>query len=65
MLVVGWKYTTTLGSKGTYISLPWLSKFWMYLPVPMAGLAMIVFEIEALYNHLKSFYVKEEKEANA
>jgi TRAP-type C4-dicarboxylate transport system permease small subunit len=65
MMVVGWKYTTTLGSKGTYISLPWLSKFWMYLPVPMAGVAMIVFEIEALYNHLKSFYVKEEKEANA
>jgi TRAP-type C4-dicarboxylate transport system permease small subunit len=65
MLVVGWKYTITLGSKATYISLPWLSKFWMYLPVPMAGLAMIVFEIEALYNHLKSFFVEEEKEANA
>jgi hypothetical protein len=23
--------------------------------------AMIIFEIEALYNHIRSFYVKEEK----
>ena len=33
MLVVGWQYTTTLGGRGYYISMPWLSKFWMYLPV--------------------------------
>lgn len=63
MLVVGWQYTSTLGSKGTYVSMPWLSRFWMYLPVPMAGLFMIVFEIEALYNHIKAFFVKDgEKE---
>ncbi len=66
MLIVGWKYTTTLGSKGTYVSMPWLSRFWMYLPVPLAGLAMIIFEIEAIYNHIKAFYVSEErKEADA
>ena len=59
MLVEGWKYCTTLGGRGTYISLPWLSRFWMYLPVPVAGIAMIVFELEAVYNHIKSFYVKE------
>ncbi|MCR5825994.1 MAG: TRAP transporter small permease [Oscillospiraceae bacterium] len=61
MLVVGWNYATTLGSRGSYISLPGLSRFWMYLPVPVAGLAMIVFELEALYNHIKSFYVQEGK----
>lgn len=65
MVVVGWRYTTTLGAKGTYISLPSLSKFWMYLPVPMAGVAMIVFELESIYNHIKSFFIADEKEAKA
>ncbi len=60
MLTVGWKYAITIGAKGTYISMPKVSKFWMYFPVPVAGFAMIVFEIEALYNHIKSFFVKEE-----
>ena len=50
-----------IGSKGTYVSMPGVSRFWMYLPVPLAGVAMIIFEIEALYNHIRSFYVKEEK----
>lgn len=59
MLVEGWKYCTTLGGRGSYISMPWLSRFWMYLPVPVAGVAMIVFELEAIYNHIKSFFVKE------
>lgn len=59
MIVQGWKYTTTLGTRGYYISLPKLSKFWMYLPIPVAGAAMLVFEIEALYNHVKGFFVKE------
>lgn len=61
MLVVGWNYATTLGGRGTYVSMPWLSRFWMYFPVPLAGVAMIVFEVEAIYNHIKSFYVKEEE----
>ena len=60
MLVVGYKYATTLGSRGYYVSIPTLSKFWQYLPIPMAGFAMIVFEIEALVNNLKKFFVKEE-----
>ena len=59
MLVEGWKYCTTLGGRGSYISMPWLSRFWMYLQVPEAGVAMIVFELEAVYNHIKSFFVKE------
>lgn len=63
MLIVGWQYTTTLGGRGTYVSMPWLSRFWMYLPVPVAGFAMIVFEIESIYNHIKGIVVKEEKSA--
>lgn len=54
MMVVGWKYATTLGGRGFYVSMPWLSRFWMYFPVPLAGFAMIVFELEALYTHVKS-----------
>lgn len=61
MLIVGWKYASTIGSKGSYVSLPKLSRFWMYFPIPVAGLAMIIFELEAIYNHIKGFFVKEEK----
>lgn len=59
MLVCGWNYASTLGGRGFYVSMPWLSRFWMYFPVPLAGGAMIVFEVEALYNHIKNFFVKE------
>ncbi|OLA92977.1 MAG: C4-dicarboxylate ABC transporter permease, partial [Roseburia sp. 40_7] len=47
MLTVGWTYASGIGSKGTYVSMPGVSRFWMYLPVPLAGVAMIIFEIEA------------------
>ena len=60
MLTVGWNYASGIGAKGTYVSMPGVSRFWMYLPVPLAGVAMIIFEIESLYNHVKSFFVKEE-----
>ena len=59
MITVGWKYATGIGSKGTDVSMPKVSRFWMYFPVPLAGVAMLVFEVEALYNHVKSFFVKE------
>lgn len=48
MVVVGLQYSIQVGSKGTYISMTWLSKFWMYFPVPLAGIAMIFFELERL-----------------
>ena len=59
-MVVGYNYATTLGARGFYVSLPKLSKFWQYLPIPVAGFAMIVFELEALIGNLKKFFVKEE-----
>ena len=61
MLTVGWRYATTLGGRGFYVSLPWLSRFWMYFPVPLAGFAMIIFEVEAIYTHIKLFFVDEEE----
>lgn len=60
MITVGWSYASGIGAKGSYVSMPWLSRFWMYFPVPLAGVAMLIFEIEALYNDVKKFYVKEE-----
>ena len=59
MLVTGWKYATTLGSRGFYVSIPTLSKFWQYFPIPIAGLAMIIFELESLYTNVKRLFVKE------
>lgn len=65
MMTEGWKYAIQIGSKGKYESMPWLSRFWMYFPVALAGIAMIIFELEALYNHIKSFFVKgEEQDGN-
>lgn len=59
MIVVGWQYAAGLGAKGSYVSMPWLSRFWMYFPVPVAGVAMLIFEAETLYNHLKKIVLKE------
>ena len=59
MITVGFSYATGIGAKGNYVSMPWLSKFWMYFPIPLAGVAMVVFELEAIYNHIKSIFVKE------
>lgn len=62
MITVGWRYAITLGGRGTYVSMPWLSRFWMYFPVPVAGVAMFIFELEAIYNHIKAMFIKEEEE---
>ena len=62
MIIEGWKYAVQIGSKGAYESMPWLSRFWMYFPVALAGVAMLVFEVEALYNHIKSLFLPEEAE---
>lgn len=59
MIVVGWKYASGIGAKGSYVSMPNVSRFWMYFPVPLAGVAMLIFELEALYNHIKAFFVEE------
>lgn len=60
MIVVGWTYSVQIGAKGSYVSMPMVSRFWMYFPVPLAGIAMFIFELESIYNHIKEFFVKEE-----
>ena len=61
IITVGFSYAVQIGAKGNYVSMPSVSKFWMYFPIPLAGIAMVVFEIEAVYNHIKGIFVKEEK----
>jgi TRAP-type C4-dicarboxylate transport system permease small subunit len=61
MLIVGWRYASTLGSRGTYVSMPSVSRFWMYFPIPLAGVAMVIFQLEVLYEHIKAFFVEEGK----
>ena len=63
MIVVGWKYAVQIGGKGAYVSMPKVSRFWMYFPVPLAGIAMVIFELEALYNHVKEIVLGEEVKA--
>lgn len=62
MIVVGWNYAMKIGSRGSYISIPGLSRFWMYFPVPLAGLAMVIFEIEIIYNQTKLLILGEDKD---
>ena len=54
---------TNNNAKFVYDSMQWLSKFWMYFPIPLAGIAMIIFELECLVEHLLAFGEKEVKEA--
>jgi TRAP-type C4-dicarboxylate transport system permease small subunit len=61
MIVIGWRYALQIGSKGTYISMPTVSRFWMYLPIPVAGIAMFIFQIEVLLNNIKRFFINEVK----
>ena len=52
-----------LGLQGRYASIPTLSKLWQYLSVPVAGLGMMIFEIEQIFLRVKAFFEKDEKEA--
>ena len=60
MIFVGWHYAVKIGSRGSYISIPALSRFWMYFPVPLAGVAMVIFEVEIIYNQAKLLILGEE-----
>jgi TRAP-type C4-dicarboxylate transport system permease small subunit len=39
--------------------MPFVSRFWMYFPIPLAGFAMIIFQTEALVGHIKAFFTNE------
>ena len=70
LLIYGYeviKPTGNIAKFAKYSSLPKLSQTWMYLPVPIAGVGMIIFELEQVFQHIEEFFVpdKDGKEAQA
>lgn len=66
LVIYGFRFCNSpLSLRGKYASLPGLSKFWQYLPVPVAGISMIIFELEQIFRHLEAFWLRdpEKKEA--
>ena len=62
LVVYGVKFCNSpLSIRGKYASIPTLSKFWQYLPIPVAGAGMIIFELEQVFQHIETFFVKDEK----
>ena len=64
LVVYGIKFCNSpLSIRGKYASIPTLSKVWQYLPVPVAGIGMIIFELEQVFLHVEQLFVKEDKKA--
>ena len=60
MLVEGWGVCNgPLAKFGKYSSLRGLSKFWQYLPIPIAGLGMIIFELEQIVLHIEALFTED------
>ena len=58
MLVYGIKVCQSpLARFGRYESIPTLSRFWMYLPIPVAGGSMAIFELEQIFLRLEDIFV--------
>ena len=59
LLVEGAKVVSPTGNIAKfakYSSLPKLSQIWMYMPVPVAGVGMILFELEQIFLRIEEFY---------
>ena len=62
LVVYGIRFCNSpLSIRGKYASIPTLSKFWQYLPVPVAGASMIIFELEQVFQHLEAFWLPAKK----
>ena len=61
------KPTGNIAKFAKYSSLPNLSQIWMYLPVAVAGVGMIIFELEQVFLHIEEFFIPktEQKEVQA
>ncbi len=64
LVVYGIRFCNSpLSLRGKYASIPTLSKVWQYLPVPVAGIGMIIFELEQVFLHVEQLFVKEDEKA--
>ena len=61
------KPTGNIAKFAKYSSLPNLSQIWMYLPVAVAGVSMVIFELEQVFLHIEEFFMPqtEKKEVPA
>ena len=61
LIVFGIKFCNSpLSIRGKYASIPTLSKVWQYIPVVIAGVGMIIFELEQVFQHIEGFFVKDD-----
>ena len=66
LVVYGIKFCNSpLSVRGKYASIPTLSKVWQYLPIPVAGFGMIIFELEQVFQHIEELFVKDDKKEAA
>ena len=62
LVVFGIKFCNSpLSLRGKYASIPTLSKVWQYVPVVVAGIGMIIFELEQVFQHIEAFFVKDDE----
>ena len=54
MFVEGIQYAARVGVRSMYTSIPWLSRFWLYIPVGIAGLVIFLFQLEVICKHVKA-----------
>lgn len=63
LLVQGIKFCNSpLAANGKYASLPKLSKIWQYIPIPVAGASMIIFELEQIFQHIEDLVFPKKEE---
>ncbi len=60
MIFAGFKTSSLVGGSVKYGTLPFLSKFWMYAPIPIAGIVICIFTLEKLIHHVLILIGKEE-----
>ena len=66
LVVYGIRFCNSpLSLRGKYASIPTLSKLWQYLPVPVAGASMIIFELKQIFQHLEKFWMPGKKKGAA
>lgn len=53
ILAEGAGYVMAISQKSFYVSLPWLSRMWLYLPVPLSAVGMVIFQVEVFADHVR------------
>lgn len=58
MMIQGMKFASNF-TNVSYVTISWLPRFVKYLPIPIAGFAIFLFELEVLYKHILVLIGKE------